>query len=189
MPKEGISSFSRTGDLSQLIREATTLTHCVSAAKHRSAVECLMRLALPHIELDDFSGTEINSHGYGRKILYAAPEGRFTVLQIKWMPGACTPIHGHNAWGCVGVVSGELGCDMFDLKPGASVDMLENAIAPAGSIVARRGDVAAVESNPKGIHRLFNPTGEQASSLHIYGMDLSENPCAINVPYELTRHN
>ncbi|TNE65012.1 MAG: hypothetical protein EP335_06425 [Alphaproteobacteria bacterium] len=181
MPKDAIAYQAAHTELSRLIAETGALTCSVSNSVHRPAVECLLRYALPHIDGLDFSDTPVNDRGYARKVLYTHPEGHFSVLALKWMPGAETPIHGHNAWGCVGVIEGEIGCETYCCRDGGQC---EGDLTSTGRILAGVGAVASVEPNPKGIHRLFNPTGKAAVTLHIYGMDLSENPTAVNVPYQ-----
>ncbi len=177
MPMDGNTALASSPSLMRLINEADILTHNVGTGLRKSAVESLMRLALPYIKLGNLNDTEVNARGYARKLLYSHPEGRFSVLALKWLPGACTPVHGHNAWGCVGVLDGEIGCETF-----AACD--EPSLAKSTGIInAKTGAVASVDPNPCGIHRLFNPTERISHTLHIYGMDLSENPCAINVPY------
>jgi len=182
MPKDTTASLSACGDLPRLIAEADALTTCVAEADRRYAVACLLRLALPYIGTLDFSDTPVNGQGYARKMLYTHPRGHFSVLAVRWMPGANTPIHGHNAWGCVGVLDGEIGCETYCCREDACECSME-FLSSTGLIRAGKGAVASVGPNPEGIHRLFNPTEKEAVTLHIYGMDLSHDPVAINVLY------
>lgn len=183
MPREGFPSIDSALRVADLVTEACTAVACTSPDCHKDEVHHLMQHALHRIELEDFSGTTVNRRGYARKLIYTHPAGFFSVLQLKWMPGAKTPIHGHNAWGCVGVISGEIGCDTFEEASSA-----KQGVRQTGSIRASRGDIATVNPNPEGIHCLYNPTDRVATTLHIYGMDLGPNPCAINVPYEKGSH-
>ncbi|WP_286830654.1 MULTISPECIES: cysteine dioxygenase [Kordiimonas] len=183
MPKEGIPSFQSTINIANLVQEACTAVACAAPDCHKDEIAHLMEHVLPRIELEDFADTPVNARGYRRKVLYAHPSGFFSVLQLEWQPGAETPVHGHNAWGCVGVISGEIGCETYD-RCNAS----EGGVRSNGKIMAGAGAVATVNPNPEGIHRLFNPTDKVATTLHIYGMDLSANPCAINVPYGSSAH-
>lgn len=184
MPKEGILTQSSSVDVASLIQEVCTAVACAAPEMHKDEIRHLMQRTLTRVELDDFAGIEVNSRGYRRKVLYAHPSGFFSVLQLEWHPGAETPVHGHNAWGCVGVVSGEIGCETFRL-----CDRTPGGAASTGVIRAGRGAIATVNPNPEGIHRLFNPTDAMATTLHVYGMDLSANPCAINVPYGAPAHH
>jgi len=183
MPKDGIPSLQSPVDIASLVKEACTAATCAAANYHKDEITRLMERVLPHIKLDDFSDTPVNARGYRRKVLYSHPSGFFSVLQVEWHPGAETPIHGHNAWGCVGVVSGEIGCETY-----AQCDKGENGVRSTGKITAGKGAIATVNPNPEGIHRLFNPTDKITTTIHVYGMDLSDNPCAINVPYGPSAH-
>ncbi|NVJ98683.1 MAG: cysteine dioxygenase family protein [Alphaproteobacteria bacterium] len=183
MPKEGIPTQQKSVDIASLIQEACTAVACSSPECHKDEIEHLMQHVLERVELEDFADTPVNNRGYRRKVLYAHPSGFFSVLQLEWQPGAETPVHGHNAWGCVGVISGEIGCETFK-----RCDVSEDGVASTGAIQAGRGAIATVNPDPEGIHRLFNPTDRVATTLHIYGMDLSDKPCAINVPYGTPAH-
>ncbi|MCJ9427660.1 cysteine dioxygenase [Kordiimonas marina] len=183
MPKDSTVSLHTCGDLTRLINEAEALTCAVNETDHRAAVASLMRLALPHVGIPDFSDTPVNDGGYARKMLHIHPHGHFSVLAVRWMPGANTPVHGHNAWGCVGVLEGEIGCETYCCREDACECSMA-FLSSTGLIRAGAGAVATVGANPEGIHRLFNPTEKEAITLHIYGMDLSRDPLAINVPYQ-----
>lgn len=177
MAMDGTALFTGPQSLSRLISETDVMTRTVGAELCRSATESLMRLAIPYIDVEKLVDVPANERGYARKLLYTHPQGLFSVLALRWMPGACTPVHGHNAWGCVGVVDGEIGCETY------KTDCDCKTVESTGIIRAGKGAVASVDPNPCGIHRLFNPTDRISHTLHIYGMDLSENPFAINVPY------
>lgn len=117
---------------------------------------------------------------YNRHQLYADPEGRFTILALVWKPSQFTCIHGHNAWGIVGVRQGCIRVECFDFdgeaKPPA--DLIKTA-----TIDANVGDISAVGTAPSGIHRLGNASDDIAITIHTYGMDLSRHPASINVVY------
>lgn len=183
MPKEGFPPAATSCSVSDLIQKACTTAACAAPNDQKAEVEKLLKETLPKLQLDDFEDTPANQRGYCRKLLYTHPSGFFSVLQLKWLPGAETPVHGHNAWGCVGVVSGKIGCETYDAAADEPNGVLSNGVIEAGT-----GAIATVDPNPKGIHRLFNPTDSVATTIHIYGMDLSENPCAINVPYGKRSH-
>lgn len=196
MPDTGLRHFDSTASVDQFVQDACTLAACLPSARLKAEIETLMRAVLPTVELQSFEDTPVNQRGYARKMLYSHPSGFFSVLQLKWLPGAITPIHGHNAWGVVGVVSGTIGCETFmRSRGGRGAKDNRGAGGPAmppvlsrGTIRASKGATASVNPDPEGIHRLYNPTDEPATTLHVYGMDLSANPCAINVPYEHSSH-
>jgi len=116
---------------------------------------------------------------YERELLFCDPKGRFTILGLCWKPGAETPVHGHRAWGAVGVVDGKIGNRSFEK---VCTDG-EPVLTQTGEIIAGAGTVATVDQDPGGIHALFNPTQKPAFTVHIYGMDLSEDNCAVNIMY------
>jgi len=183
MPKDGIPSPETKVDMVSLVQQACTAVTCAHPDNHKDEIAKLLKQVLPGINLNSFSDTPVNARGYRRKVLFTHPSGFFSVLQLEWQPGAETPVHGHNAWGCVGVVSGEIGCETYE-----PCSKGENGVRSTGRIIAGVGAVATVNPNPEGIHRLFNPTDKVATTLHIYGMDLATNPCAINVPYGPSAH-
>jgi|GEM_PF-4135343 len=115
---------------------------------------------------------------YGRELMYLDPAKRFTILVLRWLPGAATRIHGHNAWGVVGVHSGNLTIRCYDLLDDTSL------VSQTMQVVGSAGDVSIVGPAPKGIHAISNETDSEAYSVHIYGMDLSVEPEGINVYYE-----
>jgi len=114
---------------------------------------------------------------YGREMVYLDPLKRFTLLVLRWKPGAATPIHGHNAWGVVGVSCGDLEIVCYDL------DESDMSVAETQRVTGTAGDVACVNPAPEGIHTIGNCSDEEAYSIHIYGMDLSSEPEKINVYY------
>ncbi len=198
MPDAGHRELNSAISVETIIQEIGILADCLPVTRLKNEAATLLRAALPSLKLQSFDDTAINQRGYGRKLLYSHPCGLFSVLQLIWHPGAITPIHGHNAWGIVGVVDGTIGCETFireDTKAGKATGRPSQREASSlppvlsrGTIRASAGAIASVNPDPEGIHRLYNPTNDVATTLHIYGMDLSPNPCAINVSYESSRH-
>ncbi len=117
---------------------------------------------------------------YRRHLLYADPDGRFTVLALVWEPGQFTPVHGHHAWGVVGVHQGELCSASYRHSPMPDAPL---AVAPDGVVSVSAGAVCSVRPDPEGIHRLANISSHRAISIHTYGMDISDNPARINKVY------
>lgn len=183
---DGAFCFRNGTQLSKLINETGALATELDCSSHRPAVAALLRLALPHVNLMHSDNEPVNEHGYSRHMLHTDPDGKFSVLAIRWTPGACTPIHGHNAWGCVGVLEGEIGCETFDHKTDCNQPCVDEApeLVSTGKLLAGPGTVATVDPDPCGIHRIFNPTNAPATTLHIYGMDLGERPDGLNKWYQ-----
>lgn len=115
---------------------------------------------------------------YGRELMYLDAAKRFTILVLRWLPGAATRIHGHAAWGIVGVHSGNLTIRCYDLVDDTPT------VEETMHVVGGAGDISAVGPAPEGIHAISNESEGEAYSVHIYGMDLSEEPEGINVYYE-----
>ena len=114
---------------------------------------------------------------YARHLVYADPLGRFSVLVLAWLPGQITPIHGHNAWGVVGIHEGTMLNTCF--RAAGSAEPI-----PTGSQRACAGSVVAVGAGDEGAHRLENPGPEAALTVHVYGMNLADNPTGINRYYQ-----
>ena len=111
---------------------------------------------------------------YRRHLLYTDPAGRFTVLALVWRPGQSTPVHGHSAWGAVGVYRG---------KPSVSTycyDGDHGTVADA-QIDCKPGDVSHVQAGVASPHRIFNASNDIAITIHTYGRDLSVDPASINI--------
>ncbi len=183
---DGAFCFRNGTQLSKLIDETETVTRELDYGAHRPAVASLLRLALPHVNTMPPAENAVNEHGYARQLLHSDPNGRFSVMVIRWTPGACTPIHGHNAWGCVGVLEGEVGCETFTHRKCEQEPYVPEAtcLTSTGKLLAGPGTVATVDPDPCGIHRLFNPTSAPATTLHIYGMNLEEKPNGLNKLYQ-----
>lgn len=127
--------------------------------------------------LDPVHRTESDDH-YTRHVLYADPEHRFTVLALVWKPGQTTTVHGHAAWGAVGVYEGEpnvccydCGGDEGDPTPSETSD---ERFSP--------GATCAVQPGFGDAHRIYNGTDRTVITIHAYGLDLVVDPESINLP-------
>ena len=120
---------------------------------------------------------EPGDDSYRRHVLYADPMGRFTVLSVVWRPGQATPVHGHTAWGAVGVYSGTPGVANYRLvRDGATELACEATCAP--------GDVTCVQPGIHYPHRVYNDGDDIAITIHTYGRDLLADPAGINIPLD-----
>lgn len=109
---------------------------------------------------------------YQRHVLYVDPEDRFTVLSLVWCPGQETPVHGHTAWGVVGVYAGHPGVENYSL--GAE-------LVSTGNLTCQPGDVCHVQPGKQHPHRVFNDSNDIAITLHTYGKNLVSDPASINI--------
>ncbi len=98
-------------------------------------------------------------------------------MSVVWQPGQRTPIHGHTAWGSVGVYSGQPFCVHYLAKQ-----------SPEGVLCCEQmeilrlkpRDLATVQPGLGTIHRIGNDSLRPCVTVHIYGTDLLADPAAIN---------
>lgn len=115
---------------------------------------------------------------YRRHILFADPDRRFTILALVWRPGQETPIHGHRAWGAVGVYEGEPTVTIYDcteVEGGGRAACLQSELRCAP------GDTTFVQPGYGDVHRICNATEDRVLTIHVYGRDLVEDPSSINL--------
>jgi predicted metal-dependent enzyme (double-stranded beta helix superfamily) len=117
-----------------------------------------------------------------RHLLYAAADGRFSILAIVWNPGQHTPVHGHTAWGATGVYEGNPYCDSYTLVE-AEPKVL--SLQATHKHRLNQGDIATVEPGLDDAHRIGNDTPTRAITIHIYGRDLLAKPGSINIQLDL----
>lgn len=115
---------------------------------------------------------------YRKHILYADPEHRFTLLALIWHAGQGTVIHGHTAWGAVGVYEGTPNVAVYDCVENADGT---HTAREAKDVRCEPGDTATVDAGLGDVHRIYNASDEDVVTLHMYGCDLVEDPDAINL--------
>jgi 3-mercaptopropionate dioxygenase len=103
---------------------------------------------------------------YQSHLLYAEPDGSFSVAAMVWLPGQETPIHDHVAWCVTAVLQGREYEEIFALADGG------RALAPAARNVNPPGSVSGF-APPGDIHRVRNTGDDIAISMHVYGADIS----------------
>jgi predicted metal-dependent enzyme (double-stranded beta helix superfamily) len=118
-----------------------------------------------------------DANNYNRHLLHADEGGRFTVLALTWLPGQVTPVHGHNAWGVVGIHDG--------IMENTCYHIADHVVQETTSVhTAAVGHVARVESGDGSAHSLRNPGSARAITIHVYGMDLAAEPTGLNRYYD-----
>ncbi len=117
---------------------------------------------------------ETSDECYKRHLLYADPEGRYTVLALAWLHGQSSPVHGHTAWCAMGVYSG---------NPTAAAYECNDAGKPVqtGTHHCSPGQVVSLEPGAEQPHRVYNDSNNVVITIHTYGRDLVEEPCSINI--------
>ncbi len=101
---------------------------------------------------------------YARHILYADPQGRFTIVALVWSGGQFSPIHAHNTWCAYGVYRGVLTEALF------RVDATTAQPTPLHTESRRAGYGCFARSGLEQVHRLGNAGLELAISIHVYGV-------------------
>jgi hypothetical protein len=116
--------------------------------------------------------------GYQSHLLYAEPDGTFSVSAMVWLPGQQTPIHDHVAWCVTAVLQGREHEEIFALDSGGQ------ALRRAARNVNLAGSVSAF-APPGDIHRVRNTGRTVAISMHVYGADISRLGNSIRREYTL----
>ena len=121
-----------------------------------------------------------NTNSYTRHLLYADPDKQFSILSIVWMPGQRTPIHGHTAWGALGIYSGTPYCEVFNT---GSKQQARMTLEPTMKLCMHSGEVNTVQPGIDDVHRIGNDSPTPAITIHIYGRDLLASPGSINITF------
>ena len=115
---------------------------------------------------------------YQSHLLYAEPDGSFSVAAMVWRPGQETVIHDHVAWCVTAVLQGLEYEEIFALADGG------RALALAARNVNAPGSVSGF-APPGDIHRVRNTGDDVAISMHAYGADISRLGNSIRREYTL----
>jgi 3-mercaptopropionate dioxygenase len=121
--------------------------------------------------------------GYQSHLLYAEPDGTFSVSAMVWLPGQQTPVHDHVAWCVTAVLQGREHEEIFALADGGRADG-GPALRLAARTVNAPGSVSAF-APPGDIHRVRNTGEDVAISMHVYGADISRLGNSIRREYTL----
>jgi predicted metal-dependent enzyme (double-stranded beta helix superfamily) len=119
--------------------------------------------------------------GYQSHLLYAEPNGSFSISAMVWMPGQQTMIHDHVAWCVTGVLQGREYEEIFALADGG------RALRRTARNVNLAGAVSGF-APPGDIHRVRNTGDTVAVSMHVYGADISRLGNSIRREYTLPVH-
>jgi len=116
--------------------------------------------------------------GYQSHLLYAEPDGSFSISGMVWMPGQQTMIHDHVAWCVTGVLQGREYEEVFALADGGrTLRLAARNVNPAGAVSGF--------APPGDIHRVRNTGDTVAISMHVYGADISRLGNSIRREYTL----
>jgi 3-mercaptopropionate dioxygenase len=115
---------------------------------------------------------------YQSHLLYAEPDGSFSIAAMVWLPGQQTVVHDHVAWCVTAVLQGREHEEIFALAAGG------RALALAARNVNPTGSVSGF-APPGDIHRVRNTGDSVAISMHVYGADISRLGNSIRREYTL----
>jgi predicted metal-dependent enzyme (double-stranded beta helix superfamily) len=108
---------------------------------------------------------------YARHVLYADPLNRYTVVSLVWDRGQQSPVHAHHTWCGVAVYSGSI-CETFYAENNGNPLLLRTVRRGSGTLSFDQGG--------KGVHRIANPGGDVAVSIHVYGIGTAEVATGVN---------
>jgi len=118
---------------------------------------------------------QFDSDHYRRELLYADPQGRFSLLALIWQPGQVTPLHGHQAWCAVAVHTGELVETAYEVSADRTMSQ------QTGERCLQAGSVTYDETGDNVAHRIANHSSGMAISLHVYGVPAERVEDGVNV--------
>lgn len=103
---------------------------------------------------------------YQQYLLYCDPQERFSVVSFVWGPGQSTPVHNHETWGVIGILSGAEISQRFRLSEGALT-------ADGPPVILHAGDVETLSPTTGDIHQVRNGLETEPSvTIHVYGADI-----------------
>ncbi len=181
-PSAGLRRFP-TGRNTQLESLVSEVRRCLllpteSTDEIPALVAQCLKGYLSAEELLNQTQTQPNASHYQRHTLFRDEAGEFTIMALVWLPGQETPVHGHMAWGAVGLYAGELNVTNYEIFGTRAGQM---HLQPVGEIDAREGDVTSVTGGINDIHKIKNVSAKPAISIHVYGMDVPPESQALNI--------
>ena len=147
--------------------------------KTADRVACTLRSNLP--DPADLLPAHLR-HGdpacYQSHLLYAEPDGSFSIAAMVWLPGQETMIHDHVAWCVTAVLQGREYEEIFALtRDGHALRLAARNVNPPGTVSGF--------APPGDIHRVRNTGDSVAISMHVYGADISRLGNSIRREYSL----
>jgi predicted metal-dependent enzyme (double-stranded beta helix superfamily) len=100
---------------------------------------------------------------------FVSPLGGCSLQVFVWAPGSKTPIHDHTSWGAYYCVAGFVLEERYErIDDGTQLNRAH--LRPNWQRLLQRTDRAStVAPYAGGIHRISNPSGRPAVSVHLYG--------------------
>jgi predicted metal-dependent enzyme (double-stranded beta helix superfamily) len=102
------------------------------------------------------------------------PECSYSLQVFVWPPGSATRIHDHSSWGAFNCVVGSVLEERYERTDDGSL-FDYSRLKRLWRLEWRKEDgVSTVLPYERGIHRIGNPAGVPAISVHLYGPRLGE---------------
>ena len=124
------------------------------------------------IAKDDWLPAEYAIHHsdhYCQYLLHCDPLERFSVVSFVWGKGQSTPIHNHQTWGVVGILSGIEESTLFKR------DNETGKLTQGDTVTLRAGDIDEFSPEIGDIHEVKNAlTNGTSISIHIYGANIGK---------------
>src|SRR5690242_4212187 len=151
------------GPLGKLVRAVARACEGPGANMTRRIVPAL-RAAIADPALVAPEQCRPHAECYARHVLYADPNGRFTVLALVWDAGQFSPPHAHHAWCAYAVRTGVLTETLY------AYDSAAGLARPSRVASRDAGYACFAQGGLDQIHRLGNAGAEPAISIHVYGV-------------------
>ena len=175
------TSIQRVGSLSELIAPVRAAARQIcTPAETANLVAGVLRRGLPDRRILTPVQLAGDPDRYAQHVLWAEPDGCFSIVALVWRPGQTTPIHDHVAWCVVGVMEGVEEETRYRLvstdgRPGLQLSGVD--YNPAGTVCAI--------APPGDIHCVRNAGADVAVSLHVYGADIHRLGSSVRRNYDL----
>jgi len=163
-------SSKKVDELIRRLDQATAARD--DAARCRNVKQVLVDVVASGEQFLDPPFLEPAPERYARRLVYRAPEDRYTVLAMVWDVGQGTPLHDHAGTWCVECVyRGKIKVSSFSAHGGdPEKDIVR--FEPESVIMAGVGEAGALIP-PFEYHMIENPTDRPAVKIHVYGGEMT----------------
>jgi predicted metal-dependent enzyme (double-stranded beta helix superfamily) len=103
-----------------------------------------------------------------------APDGSYSLQVFVWPPGTRTMIHDHSSWGAYACAAGTVLEERYERLDDGSRHEYARLEEVWRLLWSPRDGASTVLPGVGGIHRVGNPYGEAAVSVHLYGPRIGE---------------
>ena len=146
------------------------------AGRIRAGHSAISRAVVEGLDLDEMwreSDPEKRLPGKYRRHQVVTDESfGFTVVVLLWEPGACTPVHDHDTWCVFGLLEGALEVTNYGVAEDDRKGPLH--LREVGRDQMRSGLIGDNREPHTEVHRVRNVGASRATSLHVYGRDLTK---------------